>query len=346
MLRSIHDDPELKSFAREVGLGTSELRAFRIGFFKRGVQGADLEALLPEAAREPAKQDLRQGFLDLERRVDSEIDGASKLIFRTAQGRRIETVILRPNTGRSTVCVSSQVGCAAGCRFCATGTMGLVAQLTRDEILDQVVQARRIVAAEGRELRNVVFMGMGEPLHNLEEVSAALEGLTHPLGLNFSPAKVLVSTVGVPEAMRSLLARFPRFNLALSLHAALPEVRERIVPTAEKVPLEALRAVLGEASAAGRRTMIEYVLLEGINDRPEDVDALVAWCRGLDVHLNLIPFNDVDAPPDLRATPRERREEIARDLKAEGFPVTLRYSLGADIAAACGQLVKEGRSST
>jgi 23S rRNA (adenine2503-C2)-methyltransferase len=343
MMRSIHDDPGLQTFARETRLGVSELRDFRIGYFKRGLSGEALVATLPEAARRLAAKSLRQSFLELERRVDSEIDGASKLIFRTESGRRIETVILRPNTGRSTVCVSSQVGCAAACRFCATGTMGLVAQLSRDEILDQVVQARRIVAAEGRELRNVVFMGMGEPLHNVEAVSAALEGLSHPLGLNFSPAKVLVSTVGVPEAMRAMLARFPKFNLALSLHAARPEVRTKIVPTAERVSLDELRAVLVEASASGRRTMIEYVLLDGVNDRDADMRALSAWCQGLDVHLNFIPFNDVDAPADLRSTPRERREEIAREMKAEGFPVTLRYSLGADIAAACGQLVREGR---
>ena len=194
------------------------------------------------------------------------LDGAaSKLLFRTADGNLVETVILRIASGRTSLCVSSQVGCAARCGFCATGQMGIAVNLTRDEILDQVIQANELLRPEGRSIRNVVFMGMGEPLHNEPAVVEALEVLLSPQCFDLPPGRVIVSTVGIPDALARCAARFPRLGLALSLHSARQDVRERLIPLARRYTLPMLRSVLEQVTGqTGRRVMIEYLLLDGL----------------------------------------------------------------------------------
>ncbi|MBI4605237.1 MAG: 23S rRNA (adenine(2503)-C(2))-methyltransferase RlmN, partial [Planctomycetes bacterium] len=182
------------------------------------------------------------------------------------------------------------------------------------------------------------FMGMGEPFHNEEALHAALEVLLDPACFDYAPRRAAVSTVGVPAAMVRCARRFPGVPIALSLHAAREEVRERIVPLAKVHRLPELHAALEELARLGTPVMIECLLLEGVNDSGDDLRALAAYLRGLPVHLNLIPYNPIDGAEGLRGTPEPRRKAFAAGLKAAGFTVTLRYSLGADIGAACGQL--------
>ncbi len=282
--------------------------------------------------------------LELFRRCDSAVDGASKLLLRTAAGMLIEAVILRIETGRSTLCVSSQVGCGAACDFCATGKMGIARNLQADEIVDQVLQAGQMLVAEGRRLRNIVFMGMGEPFHNEEQLFRALEMLTSREFFNHSPGKILVSTVGVADAMVRCARRFPAVNLALSLHSARQDVRETLIPLANKYPLEALRSTIVEINAIqapSTTLMIEYLMLAGVNDASADAEALIAWLDGLNVHVNLIPYNPIDDAPHLVGSDRPTCKAFADQLKGAGLKTTVRHSLGNDIAAACGQLVRQ-----
>jgi len=267
-------------------------------------------------------------------RHDSKTDGATKLVFQCLEdGAKVEAVILRIASGRTSLCISSQIGCAADCQFCATGAMGFIRNLTAAEMLDQVLLAKRLLREEGRQLRNVVVMGMGEPLHNEENLFQCLETLRDPRFFNLVERHLMVSTVGVPDAMVRFHERFPGIQLALSLHSARQEVREQLMPIARFQPLEKLKAVFPSIG----KLMIEYLMLKGVNDGPEDLAALIELLRGTDAHINLIQFN---AHPGAKYEPvmPEARKAFGDALKNAGFKVTLRYSLGEDIAAACGQL--------
>ena len=296
---------------------------------------------LEEGIRTQLEESIAFHSLSLQDRLDSEVDGATRLIFRQGRSLFLESVILRMNSGRTSLCVSCQIGCAAGCRFCATGQMRQAVDLSTDEILDQLVQANALLKAEDRRIRNIVFMGMGEPFHNEAAVAEAIERLTDPSGFNHPPMKILVSTVGVPDAMIRFAARFPKVNLALSLHSVDSKTRQKIIPIARRLPLPEIREALSQVEVlrGGSPLMIEYLLLDGVNDSDAEIEALIDWLKGLNVHINLIPFNKSDSSDSLRPTPPPRQRAIGETLKARGFSCTLRYSLGADIAAACGQLV-------
>lgn len=335
---TIYDIEEIEALRRRNAVQPYHLKLFRNALFKNAGERDEALATLPENVRDGFSQNLEFESLELAERHDSKIDGASKLIFRTHDGSLIESVVLRPKTGRTSICISSQVGCACYCSFCATGKMGFTRNLALAEILDQVTQANRMIKPEGRSIRNVVFMGMGEPLLNLENVFAAVEFLKAVPFFNLSGARITVSTVGIPHAMARFTECFPDVQLALSLHSARQEMREKLMPQARKYPLEMLRDTLVKASCNGK-VMIEYLMLAGVNDGEEDLLALEDYLRGIPVHINLIPFNEY-AGSNLRGTPQPERERFANHLKAAGFDTTLRYSLGADIEAACGQLVK------
>jgi 23S rRNA (adenine2503-C2)-methyltransferase len=340
-MRNIHDLAAIESLRSRQRLEPNHLRRLRNAFYKKHLTPTEALQSLPEAHRDAFSNEVSFSALELHSRHDSQLDGASKLIFRTARNQLIEAVILRIASGRTGLCVSSQVGCAARCAFCATGFMGMAVSLTATEILDQVIQANRLLRDEERSVRNVVFMGMGEPFHNETEVYQALEVLLSPRCFALSPARILVSTVGIPDAMVRCAQRFPRVNLALSLHSARQEQRERLIPLARRYPLDILRSAMEEVTALRQQPlMVEYLLLEDLNDSDDDIQALTAYLRDLPVHINLIPYNPIADAPDLRGTPPARRRAFAEALTSAGFVVTTRYSLGSDIAAACGQLVR------
>ncbi|KAL1524989.1 hypothetical protein AB1Y20_019865 [Prymnesium parvum] len=291
-----------------------------------------------------------------------------KLLVELASGRRIETVLVlheHASTGgrRCTVCVSSQVGCARQCSFCATGTMGAVAQLSAAEILEQVWLAREVLAARGEraELRNVVFMGMGEPLDNFAAVSHALRGLTHQSLFDLSARRITVSTVGASAArIRELADAAPRVRLALSLHAASQPLREQLIPSATACALPALAAALDyHALRAAEGCMVEYLLLRGVNDADEHADELARFCaaraaavppraagRARPGFVNLIPYNPTAAGA-LRGyeAPSEERVRTfhARLREVHGIHALIRWksASGQDANGACGQLVVE-----
>ena len=332
---SIFDREALEMLRSELRLHPQHVRLLRNAYLK---SFRSEEASL---ASFPAPDRIDFGPLTLHQRYDSTQDGASKLLFRTSEGLLTEAVILRVASGRSTLCVSSQVGCAAACRFCATGTMGIARALSVAEILGQVVHAGRILVSEGRRLRNVVFMGMGEPFHNETHVTEAIALLVDPAGFNLAPEKVMVSSVGVVDGMLRLAQRFPRVRLALSLHSTRQGVREQLVPLGKRFPLDDLRRGVAALNALQPApVMLEYLMLAGLTDTDEDLAALLAWSEGLSVHVNLIPYNPIASAPELVGTTMEDCRRFAARLKQAGRTTTVRRSLGGDIEAACGQLVK------
>lgn len=335
---TIYDTEAIEELRSRNAVQPHRMRKFRTALFKNSKDWNPALETLPEEARADFESQIEFQCLELAERHDSEIDGASKLIFKTHDHHLIESVVLRPKSGRTSICISSQVGCACYCSFCATGKMGFTRNLTKAEILDQVTQANRMVHPEGRTIRNVVFMGMGEPLLNVDNVFAAVDFLRDAAMFNLADARITVSTVGIPKAMEIFVETFPKAQLALSLHSARQDVRQRMMPQARTYPLEQLRETLVSASAHGK-VMIEYLMLAGVNDREEDFQALEAYLKGLPVHINLIPFNEYPGS-NLRGTPESERKVFGDRLKAAGFDTTLRYSMGSDIAAACGQLVQ------
>jgi 23S rRNA (adenine2503-C2)-methyltransferase len=338
---SITDSPAIDRLRAELKFEPRRLRALRTAYFKkfRGRDAALSE--LPENVRGDFTSRVDFHSLTLDQAFDSEVDGATKLVFRTAAGMLIESVLMRTGTGRVSLCVSSQVGCAAACGFCATGQMGIARNLTTAEILDQVILAGERLAAEDRLVRNIVFMGMGEPFHNEETLYEVIAALLAPDLFHYPTRRILISTVGIPDALLRCARRFPQINLALSLHSVRQSVREELIPLAAKFPLDELRAAVAAVIKIQQNTvMIEYLMLAGVNDSPSDARELAAWLTGLDAHVNLIPYNPIASAPHLRTTDRPERDAFAAILRDAGFVTTIRYSLGSDIAAACGQLVQ------
>lgn len=340
-MNHIHDTAALQKIRRRLRIEPGHVRRLRNAFYKKHQTSEEALRQLPEPQRGVFGSEVAFHSLTLHSRHDSQFDGASKLLYRRAGGQLIESVILRIASGRNSLCVSSQVGCAVRCRFCATGQMGMALSLTRDEILDQVIQANRELRVEGRSISNVVFMGMGEPLLNEVEVYQALDVLLSPQCFDLSPAKVLVSTVGIPDAMVQCAARFPRLRMALSLHSASQAQRESLIPLARRYPLELLRKAMEQVTSIQLQPlMVEYLLLDGLNDTDQALCELIAYLRGLRVHINLIPYNNISEDTGLVGTAVGRRRWFAEVLSRAGFATTIRYSLGADIAAACGQLAQ------
>jgi len=336
---TIYDRAAREALRRRNAVQPHAMKRFLNAFFKKAFSPEDAIALLPESARDDFSRSLEFSVLREAERRKSKRDGAVKLLFRTPDGLPVESVLLHPETGRTALCVSSQVGCACGCAFCATGAMGFRRDLSAAEILDQVAFGARLARSEGRTLRNVVFMGMGEPLLNFDALCEAMELLLGIPCFNFAPSRITVSTVGIPGRMERFFGRFPKVRPALSLHAARQDLRERLMPTARAHPLPQLRRAL-ERLAANGSVLIEYLLIDGVNDADVDLRALVEFLNGLPAHVNLIPFNAF-AGCKLRGTPKPRRETFALRLKEAGFKTTLRHSLGADVEAACGQLARE-----
>jgi 23S rRNA (adenine2503-C2)-methyltransferase len=263
--------------------------------------------------------------------VEVSRDGTRKYLFRLADGNTIESVLI-PEEDRSTLCISSQVGCAMACQFCLTGTFRLVRDLTTAEIVNQVCAIKKEA-----EFRNIVFMGMGEPLANLEEVVRALKIITCDDGLQFSSRRVTVSTSGlVPEL--DILGREVTVNLAVSLNATTDELRDRIMPINRRYPLLELLAACKRFPLPSRRYItFEYVLIRDLNDSIDDARRLVRLVSGIPCKINLIAFNEHEGS-DFRAPTQEAIDRFHAFLLAKHFTVITRSSRGGDISAACGQL--------
>lgn len=291
------------------------------------------------------------GFLCSIHRIEKSIGGA-KFVIRLSNGKLVESVLIRHQRRngdvRYTVCVSSQIGCAKKCSFCATGTLGLIGQLSSAEILEQIYLLQQYVKEENLpgQVGNIVFMGMGEPLDNYDAVHESLRGITHQCLFGLKAKKVTVSTVGASaQKIRALADEAPQVCLALSLHSAIQHSREALIPSAVSSHIDELGSALDyHAAKSGRGSMLEYLLIDGVNDSDEEMIALAEFClqRKGSIYVNLIPYNPTLAGDDFGyQTPTDERiNAFHQKLKKSGVKALVRWSTknGRDANGACGQL--------
>ena len=329
--------PQLQQVIGDLGLASYRATQVFSWIHGHGVTSTEPMTNLSKALRNQLadRADLTPLTVD---RIQRSSDGTIKLALRCHDGLAVESVLI-PQEDRLTQCISSQVGCALGCRFCATATMGIKRNLTPGEIVDQVYRGREELADDQR-VSNLVFMGMGEPMANLDNVLTAVEILCTDIGANFSPRRITISTVGLVPGIAELGRRARQVGLAISLHATTDEVRDKLLPINRRYNLarlfDALRAY---PLPRRRRITFEYVLLAGINDGDADARRLPRLLDGIPSKVNLLPYNPSRPDqPDLLRPDEETVERFAELLRAKGLNTTIRRSRGLDIDAACGQL--------
>lgn len=316
-------------------------------YAKRAKSFAEMSNL-PAVLREKLAAEFSFGALELIRVLGAE-DTTRKFLFRLADGALIESVLIPASpalygeaSDRRTLCVSTQVGCAYGCKFCASGLDGWSRNLQPGEIVEQVLKAEEI---GGERVNNLVFMGMGEPLANFKNVIKAIGIINAPWGVGIGARHITLSTSGLAPQIRELADQPLQVRLAISLHGATNEVREQIMPVNRKYPVEELmEACEYYAQRKKQQITFEYILIEGVNDRPPDATALVRVARRVGAKVNCIPYNTVEGLPWTR--PDEgRQDDFMAILKEARIPATIRREKGHDIAAACGQLRRQSMPS-
>jgi 23S rRNA (adenine2503-C2)-methyltransferase len=319
------------------GLGEPAYRAAQLweGLYAHGHEPSELTTLSKSLRQRLADEPTLAPALRAAHESVTEDGDTLKWLWSLGDGRQVETVLMH-YPDRSTVCVSSQAGCAMGCGFCATGQAGFDRHLTTGEIVEQVVRARTAAAGTGRRLSNVVFMGMGEPMANYDAVWRSVERLHGDLGL--SARHLTISTVGIIPGIRRLANEALPVNLAVSLHAANDSLRDELVPINRRYPLDDLATACEQYLAAkGRRLSFEWALIDGVNDRPSDAAELHRYARALGAHVNLIPLNPTPGYA-VRGSSPDRVREFRDRLVAFGVNATVRRNRGTSIDAACGQL--------
>lgn len=268
-------------------------------------------------------------------------DGTIKNAVKLHDGFTVESVLI-PTMSRTTACVSSQVGCSLDCKFCATAKLKRLRNLNADEIFDQVVAIdKESKLYNGIPLSNIVYMGMGEPLMNYNNVLKSIEKITSPEGLGMSPRRITLSTSGVPKMIKKLADDEVKFHLAVSLHSAIDEVRTQIMPFNAKFPLSDLKdSLIYWYEKTGKSVTYEYIVWRGINDREEDITALVNFCKAIPCKVNIIEYNPID-DGEFQQGSDDAVAKYVNALEANRITVTLRHSRGKDIDAACGQLANK-----
>jgi 23S rRNA (adenine2503-C2)-methyltransferase len=330
-----HSPDRLRALFRERGWPAYRADQVCEWIYRRGETDPARWVNLPRDLRETLAAEWSASSLELVGHQRSE-DGTRKAVLATADGRRIEAVLI-PEEDRLTLCVSTQVGCPLECSFCATGAMGFTRNLGTGEIVDQLACIDPLLE-DGERVTNIVFMGMGEPLLNTTALLEAIRVLVHPKAFAMAPRRITVSTAGVVPQIGRLLDVAP-VNLAVSLHATTDEVRDDIVPLNRQFPLDALLGALRADPRIGRRRPVffEYILIDGVNDSPEDARRLARLLRGIPSKVNVIPMNP---HPDSshRPPPDDVVDRFTAILHEANLRVTLRRHRGRDIDAACGQL--------
>ena len=313
------------------------LKQARQAIFIDLISDWDQATNFPLALREKLNQDCP---LEIEAETLISREGNSiKALISLEDGLKIETVLLEHGVGRNTVCLSSQVGCPLGCLFCATGKMGFKRNLADSEIVEQAIYFARVLKKEGRQINNIVFMGMGEPLLNYENVMDAIKILNDKEGLNIGARHISISTIGVSSGIKKLAAQPMQINLAISLHAPNNDLREKLIPANKKYSLDVIIEELNNyLRFTGRRVMIEYLMIDKFNDNREQAKELALLLKRVEPPLyfvNLIAYNPTD---EFKPSPTRKIKDFKLVLNKYGIEATERYRFGQDIKAACGQL--------
>lgn len=326
---------ELIEWLKSVGQPSFRAKQIRLWLVERRVTSFEQMSDIPASLRKQLAAQFRFSPFEV---IDHQIarDHTEKLLLRLYDGELVECVLMR-DADRRTVCISTQVGCAMGCVFCASGLLGVKRNLTPTEIIEQVLVLHRMMKDDER-ITNVVVMGIGEPLANYKSLMQSLTFLTADDGFGLGARRITVSTVGLPEKIRELAQSGQQYNLAVSLHAPNDALRTEIVPVNRNIGIqEILQAADDYFETTGRRISYEYVLMAGINDRPEHAEELASLLRGRNAHVNLIPMNGVNEL--VMTAPRDPdTQQFLEILEQHGVTATVRKRKGADIDAACGQL--------
>ena len=344
-LKSLLPD-ELREFVSQLGKETFRTTQLLRWIHGKGVADFAEMTNLSKAFRENLPQIARIERLREVTRTTTEDGNTSKLLFELSDGHRVETVVMNED-GRRTVCVSSQVGCALKCAFCATGQLGFIRNLTPGEMVDQIIQASWFFPDADKPITNVVFMGMGEPLHNYDSMLKAVKLISLEMGLAISATKVTISTAGVVPGIHRLAQDLPRAGLAISLNAVNDDVRSTLMPINKRYPIRELMDAARVMSDAVQRRWItfEYILIADVNDSDEDARRLISLLAPFRCKINLIPFNPVPFCSFQRPS-RQRIDKFFKILWDKKLTVTVRWSKGDDIGAACGQLQAQMSENT
>ena len=314
-------------------------RQFHKAVYQEYITCFDALSTWPKDLRELLKQKVAFSTLTSIKEQTSEDTKTVKIVFeRISDAKRFETVLMRHDDGRNTVCVSSMIGCPVGCLFCATGSMGFIGNLTASEIVDQVLHIARLLKKENQTVTNIVFMGMGEPLLNLTAVEEAIAVFTNPEKMGMSDRRITISTSGITNKLQELFQHGYKGKLALSLHAPTQALRERIMPIAKKYPLpELLHEISEYAKRTNKRVSYEYILIDGVNDSLTCARELASIMDPKLSHINLIPYNPVAGVSYTRSS-TPSIYAFANVLEKYHIQHTIRVTMGDDIKAACGQL--------
>ncbi len=326
---------ELQAWCLKVGQSGYRGKQLFEWMYRQGISSFKDMSNVNKSFREHLENNCIIQTLEMEKMSSSKADKSTKILFRTTDNQFIETISMM-DKDRHTVCISSQIGCTLACGFCATGRMGLKRNLSTGEIVDQLIFVRE---HEKQPITNVVFMGMGEPLHNYNNVINAADIFHSPRGFNLAAARITISTAGILPKIQQFIFEKQRYKLAISLNAADNALRTKLMPVNKKWPIEDL---IGEgknySNLKKRQVMFEYVLLKGINDSEDDAHKLAHLLKGIPCKLNIIPYNETD---DSYQRPHEKNirefSEILHNLRDE-YRVFVRWSKGQDINAGCGQL--------
>ena len=325
--------PELTDVMKQ--LGQPAFRAKQIfTWLHKGVEGYEQMTNLPAGLRGQLQEQYPIYTPKVIRKQESAKDGTIKYLWELSDGNCVETVLMRYHYG-NTVCISTEVGCAMGCAFCASTLGGLIRRLEPFEMLDQVLFTQ---LDSGLPISHIVLMGIGEPLDNFDNVLRFLELVNHPDGMNISMRHISLSTCGLVPKIDELASRKLQLTLSVSLHAPSDEIRSKIMPVNKAYPTEELlQACRRYYAATNRRISFEYAMIHGVNDTPEAAQLLLKRLKGLPAHMNLIPLNHVEESP-LKPSTRQAVLQFQKILEDGGVPATVRRTLGSDIDASCGQL--------
>lgn len=342
---SLLETDKLLDFLTSIGEKKYRVGQIEQAIFRDCVSSIDEITTLPAGLRDQLKEKFDVLPITVERDLVSK-DGTNKVLFHTFDGRPIESVLMR-HENRTTLCISSMVGCPVKCVFCSTGTMGFGRNLTAAEIAGQVVFFNQKLKAEDARVRNIVFMGMGEPLLNYDEVIKAIAILNDQKKVSIGVRHITISTSGIVPKIKQLMTDNVPVNLAVSLHAPNDELRTKLMPINNAYNLESLMAILKEYSETlDKRIFYEYVMLRGVNDKLEHAGQLANLLKDQHAHVNLIPFNPGGSIENLTCTPRQEIIRFQNILKMHNIPTTVRVTLGQDIDAACGQLAAKDKKET
>ena len=346
---SIHDEKNIIALLEKNGHKKFRYAQIENAIYKNLISDFDKIETLPKEIRDLLKENCFYNSLTIHSEVTSDDGQTTKFLFRTTDDKMIEAVIMRHLSGRNTLCVSSQAGCPMACSFCATGKLGLIRNLEFYEIIDQIMIANLTLAKEDKKIRNVVYMGMGEPMLNYENVAESIHIASGQKKLDLSNRRITISTCGIVPWILKLAEDFPQVSLAISLHAPNDEARKKIMPVENTYPIDALmRALDAYVEKTNKRIFYEYIMIAGVTDRPEYAHELASLLKGKLAHVNFIPYNPGEGimGNGFQPTSKIMIKKFQSTLEDAGIPSTVRHTMGDDIDAACGQLAlkEEGKS--